>query len=364
MKIILWLGFVIFSSDYDYTYTADEYYSVADLHGDLKAATDALLLTKLVDHEFNWIGGNRILVQTGDIVDRGPETREIYDLFVKLRKQAEQAGGRVIQLLGNHEVMNLQGNYYYVDPTEYAHWSISGLDPQEGKVLREKAWDIDGDYGTWLRKLPMAAVVNRTLFCHAGVDIEWAEKGLDNINRISSELLQKEQTGEMHPLFSVSGPVWTRAFDPIYSGTGEKIMCEKVERVLSILNVDRMVTGHNVQLDNVAKTYCDGKLLTLDVGMSSYYGSGRAVFHHGPEGVEIISPQTPPKHSPGMQPATDTNSLSKDGFLSWKWTIVVCIFLTLPFCSWKYNDLRNVNYESSEVHSFLQLTRSKKASLS
>jgi len=280
--------FIGFYVSVAFRYTSKEYFSIADLHGDLNAAHEALLLTRLVDEKLDWIGGDRILVQTGDIVDRGAESKEIYDLFRKLRQQAESSGGHVVQILGNHEVMNLQGNYFYVDRREYSHWSQTG-DIQEGQILREKAWKIDGDYGSWLRKLPLAAVVNRTLFCHAGIDVAWANQGLDKVNELSAELLTKEDNSVTDTIFLEAGPVWTRAFDPVYSRTSEKIMCEKLFKVLSTLDLDRMVIGHNVQLDNTAKTFCDGRLFSLDVGMSAYYGGGRSVFHHGPNGVEIIT---------------------------------------------------------------------------
>lgn len=44
-------------------------------------------------------------VQTGDIVDRGKDTIALYHLFDELRVQAEAAGGAVVSLLGNHELM-------------------------------------------------------------------------------------------------------------------------------------------------------------------------------------------------------------------------------------------------------------------
>jgi hypothetical protein len=43
-------------------------------------------------------------VQTGDIVDRGRDTIALYRLFDTLRVQAQDSGGEVISLLGNHEV--------------------------------------------------------------------------------------------------------------------------------------------------------------------------------------------------------------------------------------------------------------------
>ena len=56
-----------------------------------------------------WNGNDTILVQTGDIVDRGPYGFIIYQFLQVLKKQSHEKGGDVILLLGNHELMNLRG---------------------------------------------------------------------------------------------------------------------------------------------------------------------------------------------------------------------------------------------------------------
>lgn len=79
-------------------------YLAIDLHGDLSHALKILRTASLVDQRGYWIGKDTTLIQTGDIVDRGPDTIAIYRLFDSLRTQAAGAGGEVISLLGNHEV--------------------------------------------------------------------------------------------------------------------------------------------------------------------------------------------------------------------------------------------------------------------
>ena len=79
--------------------------SVADLHGDYDRAVNILVSAKLIDKETHrWTGGDTTLVQTGDITDRGDKCKQIYELFFRLREEAQEAGGQVINLLGNHEV--------------------------------------------------------------------------------------------------------------------------------------------------------------------------------------------------------------------------------------------------------------------
>jgi 3',5'-cyclic AMP phosphodiesterase CpdA len=68
-------------------------------------------MVKIIDDSSTWIAGNDILVQTGDIVDRGPYALGIYQLMGELRSQALLTGGQVVSIMGNHEVMNALGDW-------------------------------------------------------------------------------------------------------------------------------------------------------------------------------------------------------------------------------------------------------------
>ena len=98
--------------------------AVGDLHGgrscyekwslthlDIENTLKVLQMAKIIDRSSNWIGGTDILVQTGDIVDRGAHAIDIYRLMRDLRGEASAVGGQVISLLGNHEIMNAIGDW-------------------------------------------------------------------------------------------------------------------------------------------------------------------------------------------------------------------------------------------------------------
>ena len=78
---------------------------------DIDNAKRVMRNAKLIDDYNNWIGGSDIFVQTGDIVDRGTHAGGIYQLMWKLRGQAASVGGRVVSVLGNHEIMNAIGDW-------------------------------------------------------------------------------------------------------------------------------------------------------------------------------------------------------------------------------------------------------------
>ncbi|KAF9556314.1 hypothetical protein BGW38_009200 [Lunasporangiospora selenospora] len=52
--------------------------AVGDLHSDYPQTVAVLRMANLVDADGNWSGGRDTLVQTGDIVDRGPDTIKCY----------------------------------------------------------------------------------------------------------------------------------------------------------------------------------------------------------------------------------------------------------------------------------------------
>lgn len=89
--------------------------AVGDVHGELEGLREILRHARVLGDRDRWIGGDRILVQTGDMIDRGPQSREAYALLGKLQAEAPVTSGTVIRLIGNHELELLQGNYRWAN---------------------------------------------------------------------------------------------------------------------------------------------------------------------------------------------------------------------------------------------------------
>jgi hypothetical protein len=53
------------------------------------------------------------LCQVGDILDRGDQELKLLYLLERLQRQAAAAGGALWVLNGNHETMNVGGNFRY-----------------------------------------------------------------------------------------------------------------------------------------------------------------------------------------------------------------------------------------------------------
>src|SRR6185295_5418060 len=84
----------------------DRVVAVGDVHGDHDQLVAVLRSAGLLDAQLKWSGGKAHLVQTGDILDRGPDSRKAMDLLMRLEVEARAAGGEVHCLIGNHEAMN------------------------------------------------------------------------------------------------------------------------------------------------------------------------------------------------------------------------------------------------------------------
>ena len=88
---------------------------VGDIHGELGGLTEILLHAGVTDRRGHWTGGDSILIQTGDVIDRGPDSRAAVSLLRHLQQEAVASSGTVVRCCGNHELMLLQGNYRYAD---------------------------------------------------------------------------------------------------------------------------------------------------------------------------------------------------------------------------------------------------------
>jgi 3',5'-cyclic AMP phosphodiesterase CpdA len=190
----------------------DRIVALSDVHGAYPAMVRTLQNAGVLDDESGWAGAATHLVVTGDILDRGPDSRKVMDLLMGLESEAAQAGGRVHVLLGNHEVMNLTGDLRYVAAAEYAAFA-----DDEAAADRERAFEVfrstredtadppllerdfalrapagyfghrrafaaDGRYGKWLMEKPLVVVINDTAFVHGGLSPMVAELGLDGVN--------------------------------------------------------------------------------------------------------------------------------------------------------------------------------------
>ena len=215
------LSFTASASEWQYS-GAERIVAVSDIHGAYDAMVATLQNADVLDAELGWAGAATHLVIVGDILDRGPDSREAMDLLMRLEQEAEAAGGMVHVLIGNHEAMNLVGDLRYVsreefedfaaDETaeererwlaEYAQRKNGGADISDevrsefderfppGFFAHRREFEADGKYGAWLLSQPVVVVINGTAFVHGGLSPMIADIGLDGVNGTLAGELQR-----------------------------------------------------------------------------------------------------------------------------------------------------------------------------
>lgn len=330
--------------------------AVGDVHGEIDGLTAILQEAELIDETGHWIGGNATYMQMGDVFDRGARVREVLDFIMRLQREAKKAGGRVECILGNHETMNLTGFFRDVNPDVYASFVDAKSEKRRNKVWKavkryrtltgeavdeaaEERWKAEnplgwveyvealepkGHYGAWLRKRPVAVMIDDILFIHGGVSPAIAGWSVAEINEtvvrelrtfdrarsylVSTGILpptagvvdvaravytilleaDKEDSTDLtrrHAdqvrdvaeidnwlLLSPDGPLWFRGavtWDEAERG-------DEMAALLDGIGAKSMVVGHTPDSEGRIRSRFDGRVFLIDTGMlSSYYEGGR-----------------------------------------------------------------------------------------
>lgn len=250
--------------------------AIGDVHGDLDATRRALRLAGAIDEQDRWIGGDLVVVQTGDQLDRGDDERAILRLFHRLAGEAAAAGGAFHALNGNHELMNSLLDLRYITDGGFADFSDVGAAThaedaalaeyeaeQRGRVV---AFRPGGEYALLLAQRNTIVMVGDNVFVHGGVLPHHAEYGIERINAEIRAWLRGDGE-EPQWVRGSDTPIWTR----LYSREVGDEACATVAETLEILGARRMVVGHTVHRQGVT-SYCDGRIWAIDVGLAAYYG--------------------------------------------------------------------------------------------
>jgi hypothetical protein len=263
----------------------DRLIAIGDVHGDVSAARRALRLAQATNEEDDWIGGNLVVVQTGDQLDRGDDEPEVLALFDALAHKAKARGGAVISLNGNHEVMNVQGDFRYVTEDafrDFSSYAQGAADPARGRTL---AFLPGGPVALKLADRPVTAIVGDSLFVHGAVLPGHVQAGLRLLNEQARAWMRGELKRIPVGLAGDDSVIWSRAY-------GEDVVqpaaCEALARVLDGLKVKRIVVGHTVQKNGITSA-CDERAWRIDVGLARHYGGQTAVLEIRGSSVQALA---------------------------------------------------------------------------
>ena len=305
--------------------------AVGDVHGDLRKCAEAFRLAGLTDARHRWIGGDTVVVQVGDQLDRGPDEVGCLYFLRRLSEEAQAAGGAVHVMMGNHEAMNVRGQFRYATPAgmaDFAQWGATqrlgtglraacGEGPGQcaaGRTLAElgavvaearkagKNPTADAARGTlaadhpavlertaacepggpvatrFFGAAPVVLQVGSTVFAHGGILPDHIEAGVERINREAREWCEGRRRDMPRHLQGGDAVVWTRRFS---HEDRTRCECDRLGKALARMpGARRMVVGHTIQNEGVNGA-CGGRVLRVDVGMSVGCGDS------APEVLEI-----------------------------------------------------------------------------
>jgi hypothetical protein len=220
--------------------------AIGDVHGAQPEFEAILKETDLIDSNHGasggWVGGRTVFVQVGDVVDRGPKTRACLDLMMALEKTSQKQNGKVVALLGNHEVMAMTGDMRYVSPEDYQSFATAESEKTRQDAFREyqrfladrtragvppaqplssEKWMADhplgfferrdafgplGVYGRWLRQHSVAYQSDGVVFVHGGLSPNATFDSIDALNAQMRGALEAFDKG-WHSLVN-AGIIW------------------------------------------------------------------------------------------------------------------------------------------------------------
>ncbi|KAI3988115.1 hypothetical protein MKX01_011904 [Papaver californicum] len=286
----------------------DRLIAIGDLHGDLEKSKQSFKLAGLIDNSDRWIGGNTTVVQIGDVLDRGDDEIKILYFLEKLKHEALKSGGLIITMNGNHEIMNVDGDFRYVTPAslnEFRVWTswfnignsmknlCGGIDNKqkdiykgvpnvfpgirqefhEGFRNRIAALRPNGPIsGRFISGNPTILVIGDSVFVHGGLLKNHVEYGLERINNEVRDWINGFK-GRISPgyLRGRDSVVWLRRFSEELARNCD---CSALEHVLATIpGAKRMIMGHTIQQVGI-NGVCENKAIRIDVGMSKGCGDG------------------------------------------------------------------------------------------
>ena len=318
--------------------------AIGDVHGDFPAAMKALEIAGVMNSKGEWIGKNTVVVQVGDVMDRGDSELAIFTKFLRLKKKALKEGGDVIVMNGNHEIMNVMGDFRYATNGAYLECgtylkklkekeegsgssSASSNDSDKENVdsnsddgsnetdkpplkklseqfqnedpviqgvrARRELFQPGGTFAMKLSKHPTVLQVGDTIFAHAGVNQSHVKYGFDRINREVSLWMQGKIKNPPDYIVESEGVVWTREYGGKDAGVKyEAEACRRLNNAMALTSdpeAKRLIIGHTPQTTGV-NSGCKGAVWRVDVGASrGIYGGAVEVLEIKGSRVRVLS---------------------------------------------------------------------------
>lgn len=299
--------------------------AIGDIHGDLRKAISSLEAARVLQEvggQVRWAGGDTVVVQLGDVLDRGDSEIGVVMLLRELHKQAQLEGGAVYMINGNHESLNVSGNFRYATPGGFRESALAaglrGEDLQnveKQKQARQRMYTPGGPMARELAKNPTVLIVNDTLFAHGGVLKRHVQYGLEKMNQEVSlwmrGLHNPDGSRPTPPFFATgdaSSVMWNRMYSKeAFTPYDRFCVCRQLKATLEATGARHMIIGHTPQVTG-ANCECNGHVWRMDVGMSggvlNAHPQVLEIYKvHGETTVRVVTASIPcvPQRRPGAR---------------------------------------------------------------
>ncbi len=265
--------------------------TIGDLHGDYEVFLQMLKMTKLIDSKGYWSGENTYLIQMGDILDgkrpgikidknflNSPGEWNIIKKIIELDSQARLKGGRVISILGNHELYP----FYFSNDSKFENDYVKKSDSKKIKeifgISRNNFFKPGGEGAKlFSRTRPLLLKLGKVLFVHGSVTDSMIknsiENGFVNIDKINKEVSKWLLTGKTIPEYlkdtSSENPLFSRNYSD--NKNFDEDTCDMIKKQLaSFKNVEHVIMGHS-SFKSINST-CDKLLVRTDISLSRAFG--------------------------------------------------------------------------------------------
>jgi len=301
--------------------------AIGDIHGDLSVAIKSLKLAGVISqkipnntrniNDIKWIGGDTYVVQLGDQIDRVRPAKlynnlcseededlvkdegsdlKIITLFENLHKEAKAKGGALFSIFGNHELMNVDGDFRYVSPKEFYEFGnfFNGNYECNSKYpygYKERL-EVFKPGGLLSKRLAMTRYsviqIGSWIFVHGAISPECAFKySLNDINKHIKNWLLGDSLDHIDKLYHSDNdndsPFWSRIYSDMDEWDEQKSI-QSFNKTINNLNIKNlrnnsnvikgMIMGHSPQFmynKGINSSY-NNRIWRCDIGASKAFG--------------------------------------------------------------------------------------------
>lgn len=253
---------------YNYNKNFEKIIIIGDIHGDIKRLKNLLINENIINNNLEWLAHNIIIIQLGDQLDSLNRIVDIEDWEILndievvnftniLSKLALLKNSLFISLNGNHELMNILGNFSYV--------SKKSLNNDRINLFNKK-----GIYRNILAYRPLVVKINNLIFCHAGIK----KHHLDILDKYNKDIFYINDIWNKYLLLDNLDKIDTEIFNTIINNDEGIIWTRNIydinenKYVLNKLNCTYMFVGHNT----VNNIILNNNIWFVDSGLSRSYG--------------------------------------------------------------------------------------------